>query len=60
MKPPGYLCLSDFFLHVPDLLSVAYKITQSVQEGRKYKSQFGELSREAGLAISVVIRSKKI
>jgi len=28
--------LSDFFLHVSDLLSVAYKITQSVQEGLTY------------------------
>jgi hypothetical protein len=29
-------CLSDFFLHISDLLSVAYKITQSVQEGLTY------------------------
>ena len=29
-------CLSDFFIHLPGLLFVPYKIAQSVQEGLTY------------------------
>jgi hypothetical protein len=41
-------CLSYFFLHLSDLLFVAYKITQSVQEGLTYLQLDDDATKENG------------